>query len=381
MPAKKWRDKWVADFTFDGERIRKVSPVQSRRGAEAYEVELKNSLTSTPSSASPVVLPAEAPADSPFFGKFAREWLSTYAVVNNKPSEVVGKEVILRLHLIPFFEKQRLGEISARDIERYKAEKMKEKRVTREVETATGTKQEKTVLSKKTINNHLTVLRKLLVTAEEWGLISALPKIKKLSASASKFDWLTREETAKFLLAIETHYPQWKALFYLALRTGLRRGELFALHWSDVDLVRGLLTVRYSVFRGKLTAPKNGRERFIPLGARTVAILKDRQGEMGKDARLVFPAETGELSAHQNHVDRPLLGALEKAELRKVRFHDLRHSFASQLVTAGRSIKEVQELLGHQSIQMTMRYAHLAPERMRDAVLVLDDAPSSPSTP
>lgn len=369
MAAKKWRGKWYADFEMNGTRIRKVSPVQTKGGANAFEAELRSSLTSTPSSepaptvavkAAPVAARAE---DVPAFSKFAVEWLGTYAVNNNKPSEVVNKEVVLRVHLIPFFQNRRLDEITSRDIERYKAEKLKEPK-------------EGKALSPKTINNHLTVLRKLLVTAEEWELIRGLPKIKKLRATVPKFDWLSAEEGAQFLIAVEKHYPQWYVLFLLALRTGLRRGEIFALHWEDIDFKRAFLTVRYTVFRGRLVPPKNSKERVVPLTPRLLEALKARQAEMGKGANLVFPGADGEITTHQDHVDRPFKGALQKAQLRDMRFHDLRHSFASQLVTAGRNIKEVQELLGHQSIQMTMRYAHLAPGKMREAVLVLDDPPA-----
>jgi site-specific recombinase XerD len=106
--------------------------------------------------------------------------------------------------------------------------------------------------------------------------------------------------------------------------------------------------------------------------SRLASILKAHRLATFMKGDLVFPAQDGGLCTHQDHVDRPLHGALKRAGLRRIRFHDLRHSFASQLVSVGRSLKEVQELLGHQSIQMTMRYAHLAPGRMRDAVEALE---------
>ena len=112
-----------------------------------------------------------------------------------------------------------------------------------------------------------------------------------------------------------------------------------------------------------MNAAGSGQRRLLRLGWPFGTLLK---------GDLVFPADDGTLSIHQDHVDRPLKGALKLAGLRNIRFHDLRHAFASQHVSAGRSIKEVQELLGHETIQMTMRYAHLAPERMRDAVEALE---------
>jgi integrase len=357
MTATKWRGKWAADFYLpDGTRVRRISPVQTKRGAEEYERELRASLTSTPSSGGGEAKQATK------FKEFAVEWLTAYAAVNNKPSEVIAKEAALRAHLIPFFDNYHLHDFALRDIERYKAAKLKDGGEGRP-------------LSPKTINNHLMVLRKLLATAVEWELLDKVIPIRRLKVPPAKFDWLTAEESERFLAAIEEHYPQWKAHFYVALRTGMRRGEIFALSWSDVDFGARLITVRHTVFRGKLYPPKGGRDRVIPMTARLSAVLAERKKTQGDKAKFLFPGENGELSNHQDHIDRPLHGALKKAGLRRIRFHDLRHSFASQLVSAGRSIKEVQELLGHTTVQVTMRYAHLAPGRMRDAVDVLDGPP------
>lgn len=373
MAAVKWRGKWTVDFRHpDGTRVKRVSPVQTKKGAEEFERELRNDWSTSTSSSGSGSAPEKAATP---FREFAVEWLKTYSVVNNKPSEVIAKESTLRVHLIPFFEKFHLHEITSRDIERYKAEKITHAAgvpaKAKDVAAKNGQAKTKT-LSRKSINNHLTVLHKLLVTAEEWGLVEKVPRVRRLQTGPHKFDWLNAEESTRFLVAVEKQYPQWYALFLTALRTGLRRGELFALHWSDVDLVARTLTVRHSVFRGKLNSPKNGKERTVPLTSRLVEVLKGHRAKTLLKGDLVFPADDGTLSIHQDHVDRPLKGALKLAGLRNIRFHDLRHAFASQLVSAGRSIKEVQELLGHETIQMTMRYAHLAPERMRDAVESLE---------
>jgi integrase len=364
MTVKRWRDKWVVDFIdHSGKRQRRVSPVQTRRGAEDHEAELKNaSSISTPSSES---------SGEGRLNDFAKEWLTTYVAVNNKPSEVVNKESALRVHLLPFFENCRLRDISARDIERYKAAKLDQ-----------TSPQKKRPISAKSVNNHLAILRKMLATAVDWNLLDRLPRIKKLKVAPSKFDWLTQDESARFLDAIDKHYAQWRAIFWIALRAGLRRGEIFALQWDDVDLIARILTVRRSVYRGKLVAPKGGRERSIPMTGQLTQVIKAHRSATMLKSEFLFPKEAGSLSKHQDHIDRPLHGALKRAGLRRMRFHDLRHSFASQLVTRGRSLKEVQELLGHESITMTMRYAHLAPERMRDAVSVLDaDKTETKTTP
>ena len=186
------------------------------------------------------------------------------------------------------------------------------------------------------------------------------------------FDWLSATESERFLRAIDAHYPQWSALFWMALRTGMRRGELFGLQWDSIDLERSEVLVRHSVFRGRLGPTKTGRERTIPLTTDLVEKLRDHETQRNRRTPFAFPSADGRLTTHQDQVDRPLRGALRRASLRRVSFHALRHSFASQLVSAGRTLKEVQELLGHATIQTTMRYAHLAPDRMREAISVLD---------
>ena len=354
MVAKKWRGKWVVDFVGeDGKRLRRVSPVQTKEGARAFERSLMGSGPAMEARSSSISTPSLDPRpEVPSFAAFAPEWLRTYAATNNKPSEVVGKESVLRVHLIPFFGKRRLDEITAKDVEAFKGEKRASD------------------LGPKTVNNMLTVLRKLLATAIDWEVIDKIPRIRRLNVAPAKFDWLTKEKANRFLKAIDAHYPAWRPLYWLALRTGLRRGELFALKWENIDLTARTVTVRHSVFRGRLYAPKGGKARTVPLTRDVTEVL--RQAQRSERDACLFPAKDGKLSRHQGHVDRPLKGALKRAGLRPIRFHDRRHSFASQLASAGRALKEVQELLGHESIAVTMRYAHLAPGRMREAVAVLD---------
>jgi integrase len=292
--------------------------------------------------------------------EFAPEFLETYAATNNKASEVVTKEVILRVHLVPFFGKRRLDQITARNIEEYKAAMRRDG------------------LKPKTINNHLSVLRKMLSTAKEWNIAADMPPMKRLIVHPPKFDWLNREESIAFLETIDRHEEDWSPLFWTALRAGLRRGEILALKKDELSFARRTLTVSHSLYRGTLETPKNGRTRTIPMSAGLAQVLK-RYVE-GLKGEILFPDPEGALTDNPEMVDAPLRRALQKAGLRRIRFHDLRHSFASQLVSAGRSLKEVQELMGHVSIQSTMRYAHLAPERLREAINVLDEGGSGTSS-
>jgi integrase len=157
-------------------------------------------------------------------------------------------------------------------------------------------------------------------------------------------------------------------MILVALRTGMRIGELMALQWQDVDLVAGRITVRHNVVWGHHGTPKSGKPREIPLSNDALAALKSHRHLRGA---LVFCDDGGHLLT-EGEVRHPLWRACKRAGLRQITWHVCRHSFASHLVMRGVPIRAVQELMGHSTILMTMRYAHLAPEVTRDAVQLLD---------
>jgi integrase len=331
------------------ERVKKVAPVQSRRGAQAYERELREALLSGRRAKE------VAKAAVPTVAEFEKEFLDTYAKVNNKPSEVAAKTSHLKVHLLPFFGKMKLDAITPRDIERYKAAKL------------TGEKAQ----SPKSINNHLTVLRRMLGVAVDWGLIEKVPKMKPMRAPKPKFDFLTFEEADRLVAAAE---EPWKTEVIVALRTGLRHGELHGLRWGDVDLVAGRLVVRRTLWRKQFGTPKSGKEREVPLSDETIAALKHHRAQqrvrsVGDD--LVFSTDDGKFLL-ATACKWPLWRACKRAGLRPIQWHVLRHTFASHLVMRNAPIKAVQELMGHSTIEMTMRYAHLSPAAKRDAVMLLD---------
>jgi integrase len=145
-------------------------------------------------------------------------------------------------------------------------------------------------------------------------------------------------------------------LVEFALFTGMRRGEVLGLTWERVDRARGVVL---------LDLTKNSRRREVPLNSRADAVLA-RRGS--KSTGLVF----GFL--HWNHFRTAWDLAVERAKLVDFHFHDLRHTFASWAAQRGATLQEVKDLLGHSSLAMVMRYAHLSPEHLRTAVARLDAA-------
>ncbi|MGK5089788.1 site-specific integrase [Bdellovibrionota bacterium FG-2] len=154
-----------------------------------------------------------------------------------------------------------------------------------------------------------------------------------------------------------------KPMVEVSLNTGLRRGELFRVRWSDInwDLSNPVLTVRGSI-------TKNGRTKTMPLNARAVEVLRSwANGSLQRDG-LIFPGKNGKpfdtLKTAWNKI-------IEDAKLVDFRWHDLRHTFASRLVLAGVDLNTVRDLLGHKDIKMTLRYAHLSPKKLAEAVAKL----------
>jgi integrase len=155
-----------------------------------------------------------------------------------------------------------------------------------------------------------------------------------------------------------------------ALHTGARAGEQLAIEWGDVDFASRKVIFRRARSR-KLTGPtKSGRERKVPL---TNALEKALKAIRHLKGSLIFSKPDGShLSIWQLH--ERLWSASRRAGLRQIKWHALRHSFASQLVAAAVPLRQVQEWMGHSTITMTMRYAHLAPDAHASLIEVLDRA-------
>lgn len=151
----------------------------------------------------------------------------------------------------------------------------------------------------------------------------------------------------------------------------MRIGELTALKWSDVDLVKKVLTVNRNAYKRVLSdSPKNGKSRDIPLSDLAVETLKAQRLRSALRGEFVFSDSEG---AFVNfYCTRTMDRVCRRAGLRKIGWHALRHTFASHLVMLGVPLKVVQELLGHSSMDMTLRYAHLAPATVNTSIQLLD---------
>ena len=289
--------------------------------------------------------------DAPMSG-FAKHWYDTHVQVNLKPSTVRCYEQALRVHLVPFFRDQELKTIEIEQVELYKARKLKEG------------------LAPKTVNNHLGILSRLFTDAVRWRYAAANPvtTVNNLRSGPQELTFWDRVQSEAFLAKVRSLRPPWEAFFTCALHTGMRLGELLALRWGDVDFVKRQLIVRRNYTHGHEGTPKSGRNRVVPMSDTLFEVLRSHRHLNGD---LVFPDDTGSY-LRRSKVKHPFWTCTRAAGLPRIRIHDLRHSFASQLVMAGVPLAGVKELLGHSDVRMTMRYAHLSPAATAEYVRVLD---------
>jgi integrase len=279
-------------------------------------------------------------------------------------------EQYIRVHAIPALGRIRLGRLTPQHFQRLYQDKL-----------AAG-------LSPTTVSHLHTVLHGAFAEAVRWGLLprnvvslARPPRKKHVEVVA-----LTVEQARALLAAAAGN--RFEALFVLALKTGMRRGELLALRWEDVDLDKGMLQVRGTLRRTRegLTfgVPKTAASRRqVVLSPSLVAALSrhrarqeaERQGvgDPWLNLGLVFPNMFGRPMEPRDllaNVYRPLL---ERAGLPPITFHALRHTAATLLLSEGEHPKVVQELLGHARVSITLdRYSHMTPRLMSNAAAVMD---------
>ncbi len=359
MSVGKRKDgRWYTDITIrrDGRQVRSRDAcgpeVRNRAQAMALEHQRRAEMIAGKVAVVAKVEGTKAAAGALTFRVHAEEVLVLHAAVENKHSERKSKRSILDRHLLPAFGDLGLEAIGPRQIASYKAQKL-----------GAG-------LTAKTVNNHLTVLRKCLVLAKEWERLAVVPTVGFLRVKKPEIDFFTFDEAALILASAER--DPWYVMILCGLRAGLRQGELLELRWSDVDLVKGAMRIRRAIYDGVIDVPKGGRTREVPLGDELRAAFRELPSRFA--AGLVWPGEGGR-NLTKGEAKWPLWRACKQAALRRVGWHALRHTFASHLVMRGVPLKAIQELLGHATIDMTMRYAHLAPDVTRDAVQLLDAPP------
>jgi integrase len=280
--------------------------------------------------------------------EFAAKWDVDYVTVQvrlgrMKESSAESCRSRLRLHVVPFFERLQLDAITLPHV--------------REFMMALLAKE----LSPKTVLNVMVVFKEMLKHAVQWGYLDANPAqyAERPRGEDQEMQILTPPEIRRLLDAAD---EPTRTLLLCAVLTGMRRGELLGLRWEDIDLEGHRVFVRRALWRGKIVTPKSRRSRRTIDMAPTLRSALTRLPSRFQGG-LVFCRPDGRPIDPDNFTHREWARVLRRAELRRMRFHDLRHTYASLLIAQGAHPKYIQAQLGHASIQTTLdRYGHLMPD-------------------
>jgi integrase len=368
--VRQYRGNWIVDWR-DEKKKRHLDQVASEAEGHRRLAELKDNEMKAPNKNS--------------FKEYGEWWLENCAKGEIKDSTYEEYERALKLHLYPVFGSKPFSNV--------------DRTMVRELIAA----KKKKGLSQSSIRNILAPIRGMYNQAIEYGVFTKpnpaarMGKFNKKQGDKSAINPLTREETQVMLDKAETDFAHYYPLFLCAPRAGLRKGELISLKGIDLDFNGRFIDAQRNLSRGKITTPKNGKSRRVDMSNRLTAVLNDLlskkravalRKEMAKE-----PAERRDAAAVVNEVMEDWLFTtpqgtqldpsnlrkvfyklLVAAKLRRVRFHDLRHTFATLLIQQGEGLPYIRDQLSHSSIKITVdTYGHLVPGGNRQAVDKLDE--------
>jgi len=266
-----------------------------------------------------------------------------------------GKGVVTeRMHMNTIrnhFVGKLVSQITVYDVETFLAHR-------RGVPTIKGTPR-----SAATCNRELGALKRLINKAIAWGMAVSNPvlSVKPLREEMGRMRFLSLEEAGRLMECASHHL---RPIIATALCTGMRRGEIMGMRWQDIDLRNRTIFVPHT---------KNGHSRYVPISDSLFNVLSNLPGHKGIDYLFAGEPKIGKKGKHFNDVRTSFENACTLAGIENFRFHDLRHTAASHMAMVGIPLKIIGEVLGHRSIEMTERYAHLSPGVLRNAVNTLPD--------
>ncbi len=345
--TKKYRQIWESGFKSITEARKRLTELEHQRNTNSLPKPNKETVA-----------------------QYLHRWLDTYAEGNLSPRTVEGYRDIIHLHLTPAFQMIQLSQLNPENIQQYYSKKL-----------SSG-------LSTTTVRHHHTCLHCALKMALIWGLIVRNPADAVTAPKIHRNDMqtMTEDDLKKFLEAARS--TDYYALFYCALMTGARRGELLALRWSDLDLIRAEMHINRNMVQlrdrslfYKSTKTAKGK-RTISLSPSTALILRRHKEEREAICcTLQTPFDPDSpVFCHSNgknllpdSVSQRWRTLLKKTGMKHFRFHDARHTMATNMLKQGIHPKIVQERLGHSTIGMTMDlYSHVTPTMQQDAAVKLD---------
>ena len=299
------------------------------------------------------------------FREAAELFMRLHASVNCKPSTNDGYRGYLKNHLVPYFGDRQLNEITTLEVKEFIKQMIDTGRLN------------------STINKYMRLMSEIYSFMMDSDVVGRNPlaRIKSLKETKNdKIRALSTIEIQALLTKTKKIYPDFYPLLFTALFTGMRQGELMALTWDSINWITKKITIDKNYTHGRLGTPKTGKIRLVDMSQELENVLREwRLACPISEYNLVFPNSDGNYLDVHNMAKRRFKPALSRAGIEAIRFHDLRHTFASQLLAKGAPMKYVQHQLGHSSIKMTMDlYTHLLPEVTEQCVNLLDSIVTEP---
>ncbi len=274
------------------------------------------------------------------FEEMSHEYFERHSKVN-KRSWSSDKSGLKRLCL--FFKNKLVTEISPQLLEDYKIKRLNDG------------------VAKATINRELALIKNIFTKAVEWNKISNNPtKSVKLFKENNKRTRFLEKGELKML--IDNCEEPLKSIVFFAVNTGMRLSEILNLVWDDIDFSRGSIRVRNT---------KNSEDRFVPVNTNLRNMLEERKNNNFSKAYVFCNTRSDRFRIFT--ISHRFAEVIKKCGIKDFRFHDLRHTFASHLVMSGADIVTVKELLGHKTLEMTMRYSHLSPDFKKSTIELLSN--------
>lgn len=355
----KGSDTWEADVTMlvNGKEIRRRwrSPMPSRTATERWAREKARAFLASP------VPPAdeeetkeeEAAKPAPLFRDYAVRYIDEYVIANrHSPATLEGRLQANRKHLVPLLGDLPIDQIGPAQYQQIKAARPK--------------------LAKTTLNRVLDQLTTMLNVAVEWRLLETVPKVKRLKEDDEDQAHLSPEEGERLVETAESFGHKYYLAALLGVDGGLRNSEILGLRWSDVEFGEGStgsLVVSNRIWRGQEGPPKGNKSRRIPLTERLRDALRGMKRHPG--SRHVFVTYKGTFIKSSQTLVEWFDPIWEQAQVPRG-IHVLRHTFATDALRAGASLRAVQRLLGHSNIATTERYLHTLKSDLDDAVGTLE---------
>ena len=303
------------------------------------------------------------------FEEYAQTWITLTVPATCKPSSIGDYTGILNNHVLPVFGKTPVNEINKLMVKKFLMKKI------------TNGYAQSTVAHMK---NAVSGVLNLAIDDEviQTNPAHNIGRLFKKQDTKPKVDPFSMDELAILLNTCQIHFSRQYPLILTLARTGIRFGEDLGLQWKDIDFKNRFITIERSFSKGRIETPKNGQSRKVDMSQQLADTLKDLKHQRKietlnrgwkKMPEWVFVSMEGN-PYHESYTRRVFYKALEKAGLRRVRIHDLRHTYATLRISKGDNIADVSKQLGHHSVKFTMDiYYHWVPGGSKSEVDGLDD--------